>query len=125
VPATDVPGILAHARALLVPSRWYEAAPRSIIEAYAAGVPALASDLGALPEAIVEGVSGRPVAVDDPRAWAEAVRGFDDEASTRLGAGALRIWEERYSPERGLEGLEAAYRDAIAVGGRSRAGRRR
>lgn len=125
VPASDVPGILAHARALVVPSRWYEAAPRSIIEAYAAGVPVLASDLGALPEAIVDGVSGRPVTVDDPRAWAEAVRGFDDEASTRLGAGALRIWEERYSPERGLEGLEAAYRDAIAVGGRSRAGRRR
>lgn len=122
VPATDVPGILAHARALLVPSRWYEAAPRSIIEAYAAGVPVLASDLGALPEAIVDGVSGRPVTVDDPRAWAEAVRGLDDGASAQLGAGALRMWEERYSPERGLEGLEGAYREAIAVGRRSRAG---
>jgi glycosyltransferase involved in cell wall biosynthesis len=125
VPASDVPGILAHARALLVPSRWYEAAPRSIIEAYAAGVPVLASDLGALPEAIVDGVSGRPVAVDDPRAWAEALGRLDDEASAQLGAGALRLWEERYSPERGLEGLESAYRDAIAVDRRSRAGARR
>jgi len=122
VPATDVPGMLAHARALLVPSRWYEAAPRSIIEAYAAGVPVLASDLGALPEAIVDGISGLPVTVDDPRAWAEAILGLDDEASSQMGAGAHRMWEERYSPERGLEGLEAAYRDAIAVGRRSRAG---
>jgi len=116
IAATDVPAMLARARALLVPSRWYEAAPRSIIEAYAAGVPVLASDLGALPEAIVDGVTGRPVAVDDARAWAEAVRGLDDETSTRLGTGAFRAWEDRYSPERGLEGLETAYRDAIAVG---------
>lgn len=122
VPASDVPGILAHARALLVPSRWYEAAPRSIIEAYSAGVPVLASDLGALPEAIVDGVSGRPVAVDDPRAWAGAVERLDGEASAQMGAGALRLWEERYSPDRGLEGLEAAYRDAIAVDRRSKAG---
>lgn len=122
VPASDVPEILAHARALLVPSRWYEAAPRSIIEAYSAGVPVLASDLGALPEAIVDGVSGRPVRVDDPRAWAEAVETLDDEASAQLGRGALGMWEERYSPERGLDGLEAAYRDAIDVDGRSRAG---
>jgi glycosyltransferase involved in cell wall biosynthesis len=120
VPATDVPGILGHARALLVPSRWYEAAPRSIIEAYAAGVPVLASDIGALPEAIVEGVTGRPVAVDDPHAWTEAVRGLDDETSARLGDGAHRIWEDRYSPQRGLEGLETAYRDAIALGRRPR-----
>ena len=120
VPAADVPAILAHARALLVPSRWYEAAPRSIIEAYAAGVPVLASDLGALPEAIVEGVTGRPVAVDDPRAWADAVRGLDHDASIRLGDGAFRMWEDRYSPQRGLEGLESAYRDAIALRPRPR-----
>src|SRR5205814_9628172 len=52
VDASDVPAILSRARALLVPSRWYEAAPRSIIEAYAAGVPVIASDIGALPEAV-------------------------------------------------------------------------
>ena len=122
VSADDVPGLLAHARALLVPSRWYEAAPRSIIEAYAVGVPVLASDLGALPEAIVDGVTGRPVIVNDPHAWAEAVGELDDATSTRLGAGAFRVWEDRYSPERGLAGLEAAYRDAVAFDRRSRVG---
>jgi len=122
VSAAEVGPVLSRARALMVPSRWYEAAPRSIIEAYAAGVPVLASDLGALPEAVADGVSGRLVAADDPRAWVGAVEELDDEGSMRLGAGAHRLWEERYSPERGIEGLESAYRDAIAVRRRSRAG---
>ncbi len=106
---------LTHARALLVPSRWYEAAPRSIIEAYAAGVPVVASDIGALPEAVVDMVSGRLVPRDDAKAWADAASSFDDAESLRLGAGALGLWEERFSPERGLDGLETAYRGAVAV----------
>ncbi|HEY6056823.1 MAG TPA: glycosyltransferase, partial [Candidatus Limnocylindrales bacterium] len=124
VPAADVPGVLARARALIVPSRWYEAAPRSIIEAYAAGVPVLASDLGALPEAIVNGVSGRLVPADDPRAWVEAIQAHDDAESDRLGGGAFGLWQERYSPEHGLEGLEAAYRIAVEVSRGSKLGGR-
>ena len=115
VSADEAGAALAHARALLVPSRWYEAAPRSIIEAYAAGVPVVASDIGALPEAVENGVSGRLVPPDDAQAWAEAARSLDDVESLRLGAGALRLWAERFSPERGLEGLETAYRGAVAV----------
>ena len=45
----ELPPLLAGARALLVPSRWYEGAPRVVLEAYAAGVPVLASQIGALP----------------------------------------------------------------------------
>ncbi|MGH2596514.1 MAG: glycosyltransferase [Actinomycetota bacterium] len=115
VSADEAGAALAHARALLVPSRWYEAAPRSIIEAYAAGVPVVASDIGALPETVADGVSGRLVPPDDAEAWAKAAGSLDDPESLHLGAGALRLWEERFSPERGLEGLETAYRGAVAV----------
>jgi glycosyltransferase involved in cell wall biosynthesis len=112
IPAEEVAPVLAQARALMVPSRWYEAAPRSIIEAYATGVPVIASDIGALPEAVEDGVCGRLVPPDRPELWAEAVRFMDEEESTRLGAGAFRLWQERYSPERGLDALEHAYRTA-------------
>ena len=115
VPAGEAGAALAHARALLVPSRWYEAAPRAIIEAYSAGVPVVASDIGALPEAVVEGVSGRLAPPDDAEAWAELTRSLDDAESLRLGAGAFGLWEERFSPDRGLEGLEAVYRGVLSV----------
>jgi glycosyltransferase involved in cell wall biosynthesis len=116
VSAEDAGKALARARALMVPSRWYEAAPRSIIEAYAAGVPVVASHIGALPEAVIDGISGLLAAPDDAKAWAEAAGSLDDDTSVRLGAGALGLWGERFSPEQGLDGLEAAYRGAVAVG---------
>lgn len=114
VPSDEVPSILRDARALMVPSRWYEAAPRSITEAYAAGVPVIASRIGALPEAIDEGQNGLLAEPDDPRSWAEtAARLADDGESKRLGQGALRAWQERFTPYRGLELLLAEYEAAI------------
>ena len=116
VAAEEVPQLLESARALLIPSRWYEAAPRTITEAYAAGVPVLASRIGALPEAVLEGDTGYLAPVDDPRGWVQAIgRLADDEESERLGSGARRLWEERFTPERGLRDLLAEYRSALAV----------
>ena len=118
VAPSEVAGILANARALLVPSRWYEAAPRTIIEAYAAGVPVVASRFGALPEMVQEGVTGFLAEPDDAASWADRVRSLSgDEDALRLGRGALSSWSQRYSPDRGLEGLERAYRDAMTVTG--------
>jgi glycosyltransferase involved in cell wall biosynthesis len=111
-----VPGILLGARAVLVSSRWYEAAPRSILEAYAAGVPVLSSDFGSLPELVEHDVTGLRVQLDSPAAWAEAVTRLGDDAeSERLGEGAWRMWNDKYSPQRGLEGLETLYREALAM----------
>jgi glycosyltransferase involved in cell wall biosynthesis len=119
VPPEEVQALLRDARALLVPSRWYEAAPRSIIEAYATGVPVLASDIGALPESVIDGVTGMLVPPDEPDAWGEAMRGLDDAASMRLGVGAFDAWRDRYSPDRGLAALEFAYRDVMTSGSRT------
>ncbi len=44
---------------LVVPSLWYENSPLVIQEAYGVGVPVLASDLGALPEKVRDGHTGR------------------------------------------------------------------
>jgi glycosyltransferase involved in cell wall biosynthesis len=114
VSPAEVPALIREARALLLPSLWYEAQPRVILEAYAAGVPVLASDLGALPEAVGD-ESGLLVPAGDADAWSDAVeRLLDDRESERLGEGAWRRWRDRYSPERALQNLEAAYRRAVA-----------
>ena len=116
VDASEVPAILARARALLVPSRWYEAAPRSIIEAYAAGVPVIASDIGALPEAVAGDETGLLAPPDDDVAWAERMQALaDDATSIRLGDAAFARWRERFSPERGVRDLEEAYSEAMAA----------
>jgi glycosyltransferase involved in cell wall biosynthesis len=126
VAADEVPAIMASARALMIPSRWYEAAPRTITEAYAAGVPVIASDIGALSEAVQAGITGYLVRVDDPTAWAQAAQRLADDAeSVRLGAAARSAWKDRSTPERGLEALVTQYEAAIVTrnADRSRRGR--
>ncbi|GAB4153528.1 MAG: glycosyltransferase family 4 protein [Candidatus Promineifilaceae bacterium] len=49
---------LVHLDVLVVPSLWYETAALVIQEAFAAGIPVLASDLGALAERVRPGVDG-------------------------------------------------------------------
>jgi glycosyltransferase involved in cell wall biosynthesis len=114
LPAAEIPSLLSRARALLLPSLSYEGAPRVVLEAYASGVPVLASRLGGLPELIEDGSSGVLVRPGDVAAWAAAVeRLTEDTEAERMGERAWRLWQERYSPERGLENLEAAYRASL------------
>jgi glycosyltransferase involved in cell wall biosynthesis len=60
--------------ALVVPSVWYENSPLVIQEAYAAGVPVIASRLGALAEKVQEGVTGRLFAAGDSEDLARVLR---------------------------------------------------
>jgi glycosyltransferase involved in cell wall biosynthesis len=113
----EVPAILSRARALLVPSLWYEAAPRGILESYASGVPVVASRIGALPEVVEEGVTGVLAEPGSAESWRRVLsRLAEDQESGRLGEGAFRAWSERYTPEHGIRDLEAAYREAMGDG---------
>jgi glycosyltransferase involved in cell wall biosynthesis len=117
VEAGEVAAVLAEARALLVPSR-SEGLPRSVIEAFAAGVPVVASRVGGLPELVEPDMNGLLVDLDDDEGWRSAVaRLRDDAESVRLGAGAFSTWQERFAPETALAHLERAYRDAIERAG--------
>jgi glycosyltransferase involved in cell wall biosynthesis len=116
VDGSAVSGLLQRARALLLPSISYEGQPRVVLEAYAAGVPVVASDIGGLPELVENGRSGFVVPPRELEAWAAAMDDLlADEEAVRLGEGGWQLWNERFSPERGLEGLEEAYRRAIGT----------
>jgi glycosyltransferase involved in cell wall biosynthesis len=71
--------VLAEVDALILPSLWYENAPVVIQEAFAARVPMLVSDLGALAEWVRDGVDGRLVPPGDVTAWRAALRQLADD----------------------------------------------
>jgi glycosyltransferase involved in cell wall biosynthesis len=75
----------------------------------------VASSIGALPEVVSDSVTGLLFPPGDAGALAAAVRKLeDDRECTRLGEGAWKEWNARYSPEVGLKELEEAYRRALA-----------
>ena len=89
---------LAEADVLAVPSLWYETAALVIQEGFAAGLPVLASDLGALRERVQDGVDGLLLPAGDVAAWRKALRRLRDEpelwSQLRRGIRPVRTLDE-------------------------------
>jgi len=88
----EVPRALANLDVLVVPSVWLENAPFVIREAFVAGVPVVASDLGGMAEMVEHGVSGLTFRPGDAADLARTLRRLLDEPGLleRLGAGIPR-----------------------------------
>ena len=99
---------LREAAMLLMPSRYHEFAGYSALEAMAAGVPVIASRLGALPELLGE---ERCLPPNDPHAVAARMRQLWSEPERRRGEGEALIARARegHSEERYMELLLGVY----------------
>ncbi len=64
--------LIAQARAVIIPSRWYENFPLTALEALSFGTPIIASNIGGLPE-IVNNLNGSLVPPDDASALEQAM----------------------------------------------------
>jgi glycosyltransferase involved in cell wall biosynthesis len=74
VPAEGVVSRLACYHLLAVPSQWLETGPLVVLEAFAAGVPVIGSDLGGIAELVEHEVDGLLVEPASPGAWGRALR---------------------------------------------------
>jgi glycosyltransferase involved in cell wall biosynthesis len=107
---------LRRARALIMPSEWYETFGLTIIEAFAAGTPVIASRLGAMMELIDDGRTGLLFEAGNADDLAAKVRWAADHPAEMvlMGQNARQEYEAKYTPERNYDLLMAIYRDAIA-----------
>ena len=83
----DVPRLMAASDVFAMASRW-EGLGLVFLEAMAAGLPVLSTDVSAIPEVVADGVTGRLVPPDDPGALAEAMVALAQDATTRSRMGA-------------------------------------
>jgi glycosyltransferase involved in cell wall biosynthesis len=107
---------MLRSRALVFPTWLYEGQPLSVLEAFAAGLPVLASRLGGNVELI--GCVGDDwlVPARDPVALAERLAALTDERVDEAGGRARQVYERRFTGPRNLQVLEAAYREACRPG---------
>lgn len=95
---------------LLQPSR-SEGLPRAVLEATIRGLPVVATDVGGLPEAIEDGVSGRLVPSGDLETLTQAVIGLleDPEKARDLGREGQRRAGEIFGHGRMVREFEELY----------------
>ena len=114
----DVAGLLAGADLFVLPSR-SEAFPNSVIEAMAAGLPVVGTQVGGLLDLVDHDRTGLLVKAGDAEALASAMRRLlrDRPAAARLGRAARACIAERYSFDR----MVRAFEDLYLTGLRARA----
>jgi glycosyltransferase involved in cell wall biosynthesis len=94
---SDVPEILAASDVFVLSSSW-EGSPLSVMEAMAAGRPAVATSVGGVPELVEHGETGVLVPPSDVTALERAMSelAVDAELRGRLGRNAQRVAAERF-----------------------------
>lgn len=50
--------LIREARAMVLPSEWYENAPMSVLESFALGTPVIGANIGGIPEMVLDGQTG-------------------------------------------------------------------
>ncbi len=110
-------GAVADTRALLAETDVFlmisdpPGCPNASLEALAAGVPVIATDVGGVHEQVLDGVTGRLVPPRDAPAFAAALLDLarDPHARRRMGAAARRHIEANFSLERMISAYEALF----------------
>jgi glycosyltransferase involved in cell wall biosynthesis len=93
-----------------------EAAPISVLEAAALGVPILAASVGGVPEMVDHGVSGWLVPPSDPAALAGALKLLltDKELRANLAAAAKKRVRTEFTAKRMANDFEKIYRSLLS-----------
>lgn len=107
----DLPAVLAAGDVFVNTSR-NEGTPVAVIEAMAAGLPVVATNVGGLPDVVTDGETGWLTPPDDPAALVQAVAQALADGGQVARAGQQAVLA-RFQPERLLNDLDALYRHAL------------
>jgi glycosyltransferase involved in cell wall biosynthesis len=108
--------IIQHARLIVVPSVGLEGFPMVIREAFAYGVPVIASDAGALPQIVKESGGGEVFATGNEYALARTLVDLwgDEERLVRMSGAAAAAFESLYSETAAYSRVIDIYAAAMA-----------
>lgn len=112
-PPEEMPAAYAQADVFCLPS-WWEAMPLSVLEAMAAGLPVVATDVGDVSRLVTEDC-GRVVPTKSPRELAEALRELivDLDVRQAKGKAARARAETTFSSDATAEAVDALYAEIM------------
>ena len=110
--------VLSGARAVIIPSEWYENAPLAVLEAFAAGKPVIGARIGGIPEMIHDGTDGLLFSPGDSLSLGKSLRRFlslPSEEVAAMGRRALKKVETFYNSHIHCKRLLRLYLDPAAI----------
>jgi len=112
VPPENMPELYAGADIFCLPS-WWEAMPFTVLEAQAAGLPVVATDVGDVATVVLDGVTGRVVPPKDQAALAAALRELLTDANlrSRMGEHARMRAQEHFDLDGTLAELSRLFEE--------------
>jgi glycosyltransferase involved in cell wall biosynthesis len=105
---------VASARAVVIPSEWYENAPISVMEASAWSLPVIGADIGGIPELIREGETGfvfESGRAEDLARVLETVQSMPRARLRDVGAAGREWMRREFSPTAYRDRMVAVYRE--------------
>ncbi len=106
---------MGQSSALILPSIWYENFPRTLVEAFACGLPVIASRIGALAELIEDGVTGLLFEASNASDLASKMQWAlqNPEKMRHMGQNARTCYQIKYAADQNYQQLLEIYKDAI------------
>jgi glycosyltransferase involved in cell wall biosynthesis len=112
---SDLRGYLSQADIFVLPSR-SEGFSNAIVEAMAAGLPVIATNVGGNAEAVADGSTGLIIPTEDPEALAEAILLLiaDPARAQAMGAKGREVAADRFTTEAMMTATTGAYRNLLS-----------
>ncbi len=115
----ELRNLLQKAKAVIIPSEWYENYPFATLEAMACGKPVIASRIGGIPEQVEDGVTGFLFEPFRPESLAEKIetlQGLSEEEIALMGRRAREAVERQNTPDIYLDAIMHIYNDLLHKG---------
>jgi glycosyltransferase involved in cell wall biosynthesis len=117
LPRNHLLEVMKNATLLIFPTEWYEVFGLVLIEAFATGMPVIASRIGGVPEIVKESDAGWLFTPGDPHDLAQTVHSawLDQNEIKRRGHLARTQFEKHYTQQKNYEALIEIYQRAISA----------
>lgn len=103
---TELEEIIKRAKFTLIPSIWYDNLPNTALESFQYSKPVIASNIGSLPELVIDKYNGYLFEPGNYKQLAEKIKEFDDEDKVKImGENSRSRLEDRFAAKTHYDNL--------------------